>query len=248
MAPGAAPEGRGVFVAFEGGDGAGKSTQVRLLADRLRTVGQRVLTTREPGGTPVGERLRDLVLEPGDAVVDPRTEALIFAAARAAHVEQVIRPALTAGRAVVTDRYVDSSVAYQGAGRGLGIADVEAINAWATGALHPDLTVLLDVEPEAGRDRRADRAAEDRMEAESDDFHRLIRLTFLQRAAADPVRYLVLDATLPVATIARRVAERVLTLADGPLPALSEAGTAAAPVAEERADVILVPESVAEHR
>ncbi|WP_188669164.1 dTMP kinase [Tersicoccus solisilvae] len=238
-----------MFIAFEGGDGAGKSTQVRRLAERLTAAGHAVLTTREPGGTPVGERLRSLVLEHGDVVVDARTESLIFAAARAAHVEQVIRPALAAGRDVVTDRYVDSSIAYQGAGRGLGSADVEAINAWATGGLQPDLTILLDVDPRAGRDRRAGRAPEDRMESEPDDFHTVIRQTFLHRAATSPDRYLVLDGTLPVGEIAARVGDAVLRLADGSLPdvpdAASAAGRLTAPPPDDTA-VIPLPEPGAE--
>ncbi|OMH37573.1 dTMP kinase [Tersicoccus sp. Bi-70] len=243
-AEGAAPLQRGVFVAFEGGDGAGKSTQVRLLADRLTDAGHAVLTTREPGGTPVGERLRDLVLEHGDAVVDARTEALIFAAARAAHVEQVIRPTLAAGRTVITDRFVDSSIAYQGAGRGLGTDDVAGINAWATGGLQPDVTVLLDVDPAAGRDRRAGRAPEDRMESEPDAFHTVIRQTFLHRAAADPDRYLVLDATAPVTAIAEHVADAVLRLVAGPLPVLPSAdeGTVEVTVTGRDAELVDLPE------
>src|SRR5690606_27957661 len=138
--------GRGVFIAFEGGDGSGKSTQARLLVQWLRTGGHEVVQTREPGGTDVGERLRALVLDPQYAPIDPVTEALLFAAARSAHVRQLVRPALAAGSVVVTDRYVDSSVAYQGAGRGLGTGTVAELNEWATDGLHPDLTVLLDVD------------------------------------------------------------------------------------------------------
>jgi dTMP kinase len=203
----------GLFIVFEGGDGAGKSTQAALLSERLEASGRTVLRTREPGGTPIGEKLRALVLEYGHGDVDPRTEALMFAASRAAHVEQLIRPALAAGTAVVCDRYVDSSVAYQGIGRGLGPAEVLEINRWATGRLSPDLTILLDVAPDTGRRRRTSGAlAEDRMEAEPDDFHARIRAAFLDLAGSAPDRYLVLDAGRPVADLAADIADRVAGL------------------------------------
>ncbi|WP_183511936.1 dTMP kinase [Paeniglutamicibacter cryotolerans] len=203
----------GRFIVFEGGDGAGKSTQARLLADFLRGAGREVLPTREPGGTEIGERLRSLVLDHGQGAVDARTEALIFAAARAAHVQQVIVPALEAGNIVISDRYVDSSIAYQGVGRGLGTGDVACINEWATGGLLPDLTVLLDVSATAGRARRtAGEAAEDRMESEPDDFHMRIRAAFAALAAAAPERYLVLDAGAPIAELATSIHARVAGL------------------------------------
>ncbi|MEE1622036.1 dTMP kinase [Zafaria sp. Z1313] len=205
----------GLFIVFEGGDGAGKSTQAALLAASLESAGRTVLRTREPGGTPIGEKLRSLILDHGHGTVDARTEALMFAASRAAHVEQVIRPALAAGTVVVCDRYVDSSVAYQGVGRGLGTDEVLAVNRWATDGLLPDLTVLLDVAPEAGRRRRtAGTAAEDRLESEPDDFHARNRAAFLALADADPGRYLVLDAALPVDELGALVRERIAGLAD----------------------------------
>jgi dTMP kinase len=186
---------RGLFIAFEGGDGAGKSTQAAAVEQRLQEMGRTVLRTREPGGTPVGEKLRALVLEHGHGEIDARTEALIFSASRAAHVEQVIRPALERGEVVVCDRFIDSSVAYQGAGRGLGLAPVRELNLWATAGLLPDLTVLLDVAPQQGRERRtAGDAAEDRLESEADDFHSRIRDAFVELADAAPEKYLVLDA------------------------------------------------------
>lgn len=201
---------RGFFIALEGGDGAGKSTQSRLLAERLQATGQEVLTTREPGGTPIGERLRSLVLDHGHGEIDARTEALMFAASRAAHAEQVLRPALLRGATVITDRYIDSSVAYQGGGRSLGTGTVRDLNAWATAELWPDLTILLDVDPSDGRTRRiAGSTAEDRLESEPDDFHGRIRAAFLELAAAAPERYLVLDASRPVEELAALIGARV---------------------------------------
>nr|WP_309080848.1 dTMP kinase [Zhihengliuella sp.] len=200
-----------MFVVFEGGDGAGKSTQAARLAEALDAAGETVLQTREPGGTPIGEKLRSLVLDHGHGPVDPRTEALLFAAARAAHVEQVILPALASGQVVVCDRYIDSSVAYQGVGRGLGAEDVLGLNRWATQGLLPHLTVLLDVAAEDGRRRRTvrDAGGADRLEAEPDDFHTRNRRAFLDLAAADPERYLVLDAGLGVDELAASVLARV---------------------------------------
>ncbi|MBT1003615.1 dTMP kinase [Paenarthrobacter sp. DKR-5] len=208
--------GRGLFIAFEGGDGAGKSTQTGLLCQELTRRGLTVLATREPGGTQIGEKLRSLVLDHGHGAIDARTEALLFAASRAAHAEQVIRPALERGEVVVTDRYIDSSVAYQGAGRSLGTGDVKALNGWATNGLWPDLTVLLDVHPAHGRHRRtAGAAAEDRLESEPDEFHQRIRNAFLDLAAAAPESYLVLDAHSPVDQLAAAILERVEQLLAG---------------------------------
>ncbi len=204
----------GLFIAFEGGDGAGKSTQAAELAAALESRGMTVLRTREPGGTPIGEKLRSLVLDHGHGHIDARTEALIFAASRAAHASQVIRPALERGEVVLTDRYIDSSVAYQGAGRGLGASAVRDLNHWATSGLQPDLTVLLDVDPAVGRRRRtAGDATEDRLESEADDFHTRIRTAFLDLAEDRPESYLVLPAHLPVAELARRILDRVASMA-----------------------------------
>jgi dTMP kinase len=200
----------GLFIAFEGGDGAGKSTQAGLLAEALESRGLKVLHTREPGGTPIGEKLRSLVLDHGHGHIDAHTEALIFAASRAAHAGQVIRPALERGEIVLTDRYIDSSVAYQGAGRDLGTDAVRSLNEWATAGLLPDLTVLLDVDPAVGRRRRtAGDAAEDRLESEADEFHTRIREAFLELAASRPAAYLVLPAHSPVSELAARILDRV---------------------------------------
>jgi dTMP kinase len=205
--------GRGLFIAFEGGDGAGKSTQAQLLTQFLEQAGRRVVRTREPGGTPVGEKLRSLVLEHGHGEIDARCEALMFAASRAAHATQVIRPALERGDVLISDRYIDSSVAYQGGGRGLGESRIRELNEWATDGLWPDLTVLLDVEPADGRDRRtAHDAAEDRLESESDDFHSRIRHAFLALAAASPDHYLVLSARRPIEELAATIRDRVLAM------------------------------------
>lgn len=201
----------GLFVAFEGGDGAGKSTQVTLLTQALTRAGHTVLRTREPGGTPIGEKLRSLVLDHGQGDIDAKTETLIFAAARAAHAEQVIRPALNRGEIVISDRYIDSSIAYQGVGRTLGAAEVQHLNEWATTKLWPKLTVLLDVSPTEGRNRRAP-GTEDRMESESDQFHDNIRTAFLDRAKTHPQRYLVLDAKRPVEELAQIIQNRIMAL------------------------------------
>lgn len=198
----------GLFVSFEGGDGAGKSTQSRLLGDWLTGLGRTVVLTREPGGTELGRVLRREVLHGGH--VDPRTEALLYAADRAHHVASLVRPALAAGSVVVTDRYLDSSVAYQGSGRDLGAQEVEDLSLWATGGLLPALTVLLDLDPAAGLGRLSARAGgPDRLESAGDDFHRRTREAFLARAAADPGRWLVLDAARPVDEIAADVRARV---------------------------------------
>ena len=183
--------GPGLFVAFEGGDGAGKSTQVELLAGRLRDQGREVVVTRQPGGTALGEQLRDLVLHGGH--MSPRAEALIFAADKAQHVAEVIAPALARGAVVITDRYTDSSVAYQGAGRDLGHAEVHDLQMWAVGDLTPDVTVVVDITAEEGRRRRGE--VHDRMESEDDGFHEAVRSHFLAMAQGSPERYLVVDGT-----------------------------------------------------
>ncbi len=188
----------GYFIALEGGDGAGKSTQAKLLGQWLReSLGHEVVVTREPGATPVGVRLRDVLLG-HEHTVGPRAEALLFAADRAHHVATVVRPALERGAVVVTDRFVDSSIAYQGAGRDLDADDVARFSRWATGGLVPDLTVLLDLPPQISTVRRrrdAERGDDDSIEAESDAFHERVRERFLDLAQREPHRYLVLDAS-----------------------------------------------------
>jgi dTMP kinase len=196
----------GVFVCFEGGEGSGKSTQSRRLRDWLETQGCSVLLTFEPGDTEVGRELRRIVLDPATGELSHRTEVLLYAADKAEHVDTVVRPALARGEVVVTDRYVDSTLAYQGAGRALDVSDVERVARWATGDLRPHLTVVLDLEPAAGFGRFEGR---DRIEGESLEFHQRVREAFVRMAAADPGHYLVLDARRPVDEIAGAVRDRV---------------------------------------
>ncbi|WKN48864.1 dTMP kinase [Nocardioides sp. Arc9.136] len=196
----------GVLVCFEGGEGSGKSTQSRRLREWLEAEGYAVVLTFEPGDTEVGKVLRRLVLDPTTGDLDPHTEALLYAADRAEHVARLVRPALERGEVVVMDRYVDSSLAYQGAGRDLDLAMVERISRWATDDLRPHLTVVLDLEPEQGLGRFAER---DKIEGEGLEFHRRVREAFLRMAAADPEHYLVLDARAPVDEVAAAVRARV---------------------------------------
>jgi dTMP kinase len=199
----------GCFIAFEGGEGAGKSTQEARLAAALTEHGRTVVRTREPGGTPAGEAIRRVLLSPEYEGLDPRAEALLFAAARGEHVARVIRPALVRGDVVICDRYIDSSIAYQGFGRELGPRRVRDLSLWATGDLLPHLTVLLDVDPEVGLARFVER---DRLEAEPLAYHRSVRVAFLTLAEAEPDRYLVVDARADADAIAATILERVLRL------------------------------------
>ena len=199
----------GVFVCFEGGEGSGKSTQSRLLRDWLEEEGYDVVLTFEPGDTEVGREMRRIVLSPETGELADRTEVLLYAADKAEHVETVVQPALERGAVVVTDRYVDSTLAYQGAGRSLDVHEVEQVARWATHDLRPHLTVVLDLEPEHGLGRFAGR---DRIEAESVEFHQRVRAAFLEMAEADPDHYLVLDARLPVEEIAAEIRAEVTPL------------------------------------
>ncbi len=196
----------GCFIALEGGEGAGKSTQARRLQAWLSAAGYDVLLTHEPGDTEVGRKLRGIVLSPETGEISSRTETLLYAADKAEHVDTVVLPALERGAVVVTDRYVDSTLAYQGAGRDLADAEVERIARWATADLRPHLTVLLDLEPQAGLTRFEER---DRIEAESLEFHERVRQMFLQLAAAQPQHYLVVDARKPADEIEQLIRKRV---------------------------------------
>jgi dTMP kinase len=186
----------GLFVTFEGGEGSGKTTQLARLAARLRARGLEPLVTREPGGTPLAEGIRGLLLDPARRP-PPIAEALLMEAARADLVARVIRPALEAGRVVLCDRYDDSTLAYQGAGRGLDADLLRALNRAATGGLSPDLTLLFDLDPAVGLERRAQAAeATNRLDREPRDFHARVRERFLELAAAEPARFVVLDGGL----------------------------------------------------
>ncbi|QEU92815.1 dTMP kinase [Streptomyces kanamyceticus] len=227
----------GFFIALEGGDGAGKSTQAEALAEWIRAKGHEVVVTREPGATPVGKRLRSILLDVSSAGLSHRAEALLYAADRAEHVDTVVRPALERGAIVISDRYIDSSVAYQGAGRDLSPTEVARINRWATGGLVPHLTCLLDVAPEAARERFTE--APDRLESEPAEFHARVRSGFLTLAAADPGRYLVVDAAQEpeaVTTVIRHRLDTVLPLSEAEVKAQEEARKAAEEEARRKAE------------
>jgi dTMP kinase len=202
----------GLFITLEGGDGSGKTTQAELLGAWLQEQGRTVVRTREPGGTDVGVEIRQIVLH-HRGEVSPRAEALLYAADRAQHIATKVRPALTRGEIVIQDRYLDSSVAYQGAGRVLGGPEVRDLSLWAAEGLLPDLTLLLDLDETAARGRldAADKVF-DRLEAEKGEFHARVRAAFLELAAAEPERFLVLDASLPVAELAVLIRARVAAL------------------------------------
>ena len=203
---------RGVFITFEGGDGSGKSTQTGLLIDWLQRMGLQVVTSREPGATDLGQTLRNLVLHQ-DIHIDPRAEALIYAADRAQNIAEKVRPALEKGYVVVQDRYIDSSVAYQSAGRGLPEPEIRRISNWATSNLKPDLTVLLDLDPRATLDRLA-RRRYDRLESAGDQFHERVRDMYLGMVAREPDRFEKVDATLSIEAISQIIRTRVQALLD----------------------------------
>ncbi|WP_345763735.1 dTMP kinase [Diaminobutyricibacter sp. McL0608] len=203
---------QGLFITLEGGDGSGKSTQAQLLSDWLREHGRTVVRTREPGGTDVGVEIREIVLHHrGD--IAPRAEALLYAADRAHHIETFVRPALARGEVVIQDRYLDSSVAYQGVGRVLDPTEIRNLSLWAAEGLLPDLTILLDLDETVARTRLdSARTRYDRLEAEKAEFHARVRAAYLGLAADEPGRFLVLDAAQPVGEIAAAIRERVDTL------------------------------------
>ncbi|MFI7006083.1 dTMP kinase [Streptomyces sp. NPDC050145] len=235
--PAQAPAATGFFIALEGGDGAGKSTQAEALAEWIRAKGHEVVVTREPGATPVGKRLRSILLDVSSAGLSHRAEALLYAADRAEHVDTVVRPALERGAVVISDRYIDSSVAYQGAGRDLSPVEVARINRWATSGLVPHLTVLLDVDPEAARERFTE--APDRLESEPMEFHARVRSGFLTLAAADAGRYLVVDAGQEpegVTTVIRHRLDQLLPLSEAEIKAQEEARKAAEEEARRKAE------------
>ena len=200
----------GIFIAFEGVEGSGKGTQVRLAKEFFEHEGFDVLVTREPGGTPVGEQVRELLLDPDTGRIEPRTEALLFSASRAQHVATVIRPALAEGKVVLCDRYVDSSLAYQGVARGLGEPDVLTLNVWATQGLFPDLVILLHLEPELGLLRSTE--APDRMELESGAFHAKVADAYLRIAEEHPERFVMIEADETPEVVQKHVEEALRKL------------------------------------
>lgn len=199
----------GLFITCEGGDGVGKTTQLRSLVDWLRSLGHQVVQTREPGGTTVGAVIREIVLHhPG--IIDPRAEALLYAADRAQHIATVVRPALAEGKIVVQDRYIDSSIAYQASGRELSADEVRDLSAWATSGLQPDMTVLLDLDPGAAHDRVVAASPKlDRLESEGDEFRDRVRAAYLEIARAEPDRCLIVDASQSIDAVAQLIRERV---------------------------------------
>ena len=188
----------GFFVVFEGGDGAGKSTQVKQLTEKLTKLNETVVLTREPGGTELGKKIREILLDQNEFEVSPRMEALLFAADRSINMSQIIKPALEKGNVVIADRHIDSSIAYQGVGRGLGAQTIEEISRWAVQGIVPDLTVLLDVDANTGQSRLQ---TKDRLDRESTDFHTKVNQAFRDLAKANPDRYIVIDAAKPVEEI-----------------------------------------------
>ncbi|GGW40594.1 dTMP kinase [Streptomyces caelestis] len=235
--PEQAPAASGFFIALEGGDGAGKSTQAEALAEWIRGKGHEVVLTREPGATPVGKRLRSILLDVSSEGLSHRAEALLYAADRAEHIDTVVRPALERGAVVISDRYIDSSVAYQGAGRDLSPTEIARINRWATNGLVPHLTVLLDVAPETARERFTE--APDRLESEPAEFHARVRAGFLTLAAADAGRYLVVDAGQEpeaVTTVIRHRLDQVLPLSEAEIKAQEEARKKAEEEARRKAE------------
>lgn len=195
----------GLFITLEGPEGAGKTTNREFLAEHLRAAGHAVLLTREPGGTPLAERIRELLLTPSDEAMDSDTELLLMFAARAQHLAGVIRPALAAGKVVLCDRFTDATYAYQGGGRGLSEARIAALEDFVQGELRPDLTLVFDLPVEVGLARAAARGRLDRFEQEGRAFFEAVRQTYLQRAARQPQRYRVIDAAQPLAQVQQQL-------------------------------------------
>lgn len=201
----------GIFITLEGGEGSGKTTQARRLCDRLAAQGLDVLHTREPGGTLLAERLRSILLDQSGETIAPETEAYLIFAARRQHVDHVIKPALARGMTVVCDRFSDSTMAYQGYGRGLNLRMLRRMNDWATGKLAPRLTLLFDVPVGVGLRRRRGHAAQNRLDRETERFHRKVRAGFHALARRDPRRIKVIDSTQPLESVAQTVGELVMS-------------------------------------
>lgn len=204
---------RGYFITFEGPDGAGKTTQIRLLNDYLKAKGWDTVLTREPGGTPIGEKIRNIILDVENREMNPIAEMLLYAASRAQHVSQLIKPALEQGKIVLCDRFVDSSIAYQGFGRDLGIDMVEGVNHFALQGIIPDLTLLFAIDPEKGLERsRQRRKAMDRLEEEQLDFHKKVYEGFMALSRKYPQRFRVIDASLEIENIHKIVVDEIQQL------------------------------------
>lgn len=200
---------KGIFISMEGPDGSGKSTQIELMKKYLEEKGYEILITREPGGTVVSEAVRELILNPEYKNMDYHAEALLYAAARAQLVNEVIKPALFAGKAVISDRFVDSSAVYQGMGRGLGVEEVYRINEFATGGLLPDVTIHLDLPAKVGISRKKDQKDLDRMELEAIDFHEKVAAGYRELAKLSPERIYTIDATMSIEEINKQIIERL---------------------------------------
>ncbi len=197
----------GFFITVEGGEGAGKSTMLAFMRDWLATAGREVVVTREPGGTPLGERVRDILLHARELHMTAETEALLMFAARAEHLERVIRPALDAGKTVLCDRFTDATYAYQGGGRGLSAERIAQLEAWVQGALRPNLTLLLDVPVDVGLKRANQRSEPDRFEREQQEFFERVRAAYLERARREPQRLRVIDASRTPAEVQQQIAD-----------------------------------------
>lgn len=200
---------RGRFITVEGIEGAGKSSAIATIQAACMSVGRETTVTREPGGTPLGEQVREILLHRADLRIDGSAEALLMFAARAQHIEEVIRPALAAGRVVICDRFTDATYAYQGGGRGLAVSRIHALENWTQGDLRPDLTLLLDVPPEVGLRRARGRGGPDRFERETVAFFERVRACYLERAIAEPSRFVVIDAAAALDAVQARVADVV---------------------------------------
>ena len=203
---------KGIFITMEGPDGSGKTTQIQLLSEFLKEQGYEVLITREPGGTPISEAVRELLLDPAHKEMKPETEMLLYAAARAQLVQELIGPAIDAGKAVISDRFVDSSVVYQGIARGLGVETVYAVNRPAIGKYMPDVTFLMDLSAEEGIRRKRNQAELDRMEQESLEFHKRVAEGYHTLMENDRERIYPVDATLPIPVICGMIKSKVLEL------------------------------------
>ncbi|MHB1141858.1 MAG: dTMP kinase [Sulfuricaulis sp.] len=206
---------RGLFITLEGGEGAGKSTNLAFIRQWLQRAGHEVVVTREPGGTELGERVRDILLHSKQLHITPESEMLLMFAARAEHLAKVIRPALAAGKTVLCDRFTDATYAYQGGGRGLAAERIAAMENWVQGDLRPDLTLLLDIPVEAGRARAGQRGEPDRFEREDNEFFTRVHAIYLARAQADPKRMRVIDASRALPQVEQQIAAVLEELVHG---------------------------------